>query len=119
MMDQLEETGGLQTLFDAASKEAPSPSAEFLARLEMQALREMPVAWARVAPGPFASLREALGGWKGFAGLGAACAAGLWLGISPPEQMSDYIAGTLGTDAVFGQIGLDPASGFDLAFIEG
>lgn len=111
--------GGLDGFFDAARAEAPLPDADFMARIQAQALAEMPVAQARVAPEPdgiFAQIREALGGWKGIAGLTAACAAGLWLGLSPPEALSSYWSGQ---SAGLGGIGLDPASGYDLAWMEG
>lgn len=117
MTDRKDETG-LDALFAAARDEAPMPSGDFMTRLQAQALAEMPQAGARVAePGFFAQLREALGGWKGASGLAAASLVGLWLGISPPAAVSEYWPGA--SQVSLGEIGLDPASGYDLAWIEG
>lgn len=108
----------LDAMFTAARDEAPLPSGDFMARLQDQAIAEMPVPGARAtAPGFLEQLREALGGWKGASGLAAACAMGVWLGISPPAGLSEYWPG--GTASGLGEIGLDPASGYDLAWMEG
>ncbi|WGW05598.1 hypothetical protein [Tropicibacter oceani] len=111
---------GLDAYFDAARADTPLPSGDFMARIEAQALAAMPapVPAARTARGPglFAQLKQALGGWPAMAGLAAACAAGLWLGISPPAGVSSFI----GTDAAeLDTLGVDPLSGFDLAMMEG
>lgn len=37
-------------------------------------------------------LRTALGGWPALGGLIAACAAGVWLGITPPAMLPDPAA---------------------------
>lgn len=108
---------GLETFFASARDDAALPGGDLLARIEAQALEMQP---ARRSPGEagagfWSQLRDALGGWKGVAGLTAACAAGLWLGIYPPEAMSDY----LGQSAGLGTLGLDPLSGYDLALLEG
>ena len=118
MTDRKDDDLGLEALFAAARDEAPMPSGDFMMRLQDAALAEMPVAGARVRqPGVWAQLRDALGGWKGASGLAAACAVGLWLGINPPAVLSDYWPGV--SQAGLGEIGLDPASGYDLAWIEG
>ncbi|CUH82451.1 hypothetical protein SAMN04488093_11411 [Tropicibacter naphthalenivorans] len=107
---------GLDAFFAAARDDVPLPSGDLMARIQAEALAEMPVAGARAAPGFWAQLRDALGGWKGAAGLAAACACGVWIGISPPEGLSDYWQGA---EAGLGALGLDPVSGYDLALFEG
>ncbi|MGP6087551.1 hypothetical protein [Antarctobacter jejuensis] len=115
---------GLETYFAAARAEKPQPSGDFLARMEAMALEQQPVARPEreIAPEPTVStglirqLRDALGGWAGMAGLATACAAGLWIGISPPEGLSDYWNGST---AGLGTLGVDPLGGFELALMEG
>jgi anti-sigma-K factor RskA len=107
----------LDDFLAAARSEAPLPSGDLLARIEAQALAEQPVAGPRSRPEPvWRQVLAVLGGWPGAAGLAAACAAGLWLGISPPA----VVDGLLGADtAGLGTLGIDPLSGFDLALMEG
>ncbi|WP_425102453.1 hypothetical protein [Tropicibacter sp. S64] len=105
---------GLGDFFEAARTDAPRPTADFMARLEAQALAALP----RPAPSPglLRQLLQVLGGWPGAAGLATACAVGLWMGINPPAGLTDYI----GTDAAgLDSYGVDPLSGFDLAMMEG
>lgn len=108
--------------FAAARAEAPQPGGDFLARMEALALAEQPAPRLTAGPvtprptGLFGQLREALGGWVGMAGLAAACAAGIWIGVSPPASLSDY----WGLDAAgLGTLGVDPLGGFDLSLLEG
>lgn len=115
--------GGLEAFFMAARAEAPQPGGDFLARIEAQALAEQP-AKRPAAPAAMPQsgslvlnqIREALGGWAGIAGLATACAAGIWIGISPPDAMSVFWGGDA---ASLGEIGVDPLSSFDLALMEG
>lgn len=115
---------GLETFFAAARTEKPQPTGDFLARMEVLALEEQPLPQTEVSPvqtavaegGFLRQLRDALGGWAGMAGLATACAAGLWIGISPPEGLSDYWNGSA---AALGTLGVDPLGGFDLAMMEG
>ncbi len=66
-------------------------------------------------PSLIAQIGAALGGWPAFAGLAAASMCGVWLGVSPPEGLSDTAMLYLGsTDTV-----LDPISGFDFDIGEG
>lgn len=113
---------GLDGFFAAARAEEPVPDADFLARMEALALAEQPaprpVIPVRLAArqGPAQQLREALGGWFGLAGLAAACAAGIWIGVSPPESLQAF----WGLDAAgLGTLGVDPLGGFDLSLLEG
>lgn len=117
-MTEPKQPAGLETFFDAARQEAPAPPGDLLARIEAQALAEQPRPGAGRSPvrGLPGQLRLALGGWPGLAGLAAACAAGVWIGVSPPDSLWP-LYGT--QDAILGALGLDPLSGFDLAMMEG
>lgn len=117
-----ERAGELESFFAAARAEVPQPGGDVLARIEAQALAAQPAARPAGAPPQprpvrFALLlREALGGWTGIAALATACAAGIWIGVSPPDGLSAY----LGRDAAaLGTLGIDPLGGFDLALMEG
>ncbi len=115
---------GLETFFAAARADTPQPSGDFLTRMESLALAEQPLPQQCVTPvtapaarvGLLRQLRDALGGWAGVAGLATACAAGLWIGIYPPEGLSDFWNGST---AGLGTLGVDPLGGFDLAMMEG
>jgi hypothetical protein len=125
MTERKDETG-LEGYFAAARETAPQPGADFLARLTeaaldeqlAQAARRAP-AGARAGPGLWRACRQALGGWPGLAGLAAACAAGVWLGVSPPAALDPYWAAWAAGDAGLGQSGLDPINAYDLAMLEG
>lgn len=113
----------LESFFSAARAEAPQPGGDFLARIGAQALAEQPAprvvppVLARPrSPGLLQQLREALGGWAGVAGLATACAAGIWIGVSPPDSLTVLWGGDA---AALGTIGLDPLSSFDIALMEG
>jgi len=43
----------------------------------------------RAAPGIWQQMLGMLGGWPAVGGLAAACAAGVWLGVSPPQFLPD------------------------------
>lgn len=112
--------GDLSAFFEAARAEAPVPDGDFMARLTADALAEMPVPGARVAPqgggpGLWDQVRGALGGWIGMTGLAAACAAGIWIGVNPPATLDAFWGGS----ADLGEMGVDPLSGFELAMMEG
>lgn len=113
----------LDRFFEAARAEAPLPRDDFMARLTAEALAEMPVAGARVAddaPGFWAQLSGALGGWGGLSGLVAACAVGIWVGVNPPTGLADEFETYRGGDGTaLGEMGVDPLSGFDVALLEG
>lgn len=116
------EEGALAPWFAAGREAAPLPSGEFMARMEALALesqpaqRAAPAAPARQSRGPgrlLARLR-AMGGWPALAGLTAACAMGLWIGVAAPEAAVDWVATATQEQ---GLSGLDPASGFDYAML--
>lgn len=48
-----------------------------------------PVAPVRSRPGLWDQLQTLLGGWAGMGGLVAASAAGVWIGLAPPEFLPD------------------------------
>lgn len=115
----------LDDFFAVARADAPRPGGDFLARMESLALAEQ--LSSRPEPsseqprpqrmGVIRQLREALGGWAGMAGLATACAAGVWIGVSPPDSLMTVFweadAAGLGT------LGVDPLGSFDLPLMEG
>jgi len=112
----------LESFFAAGRAEKPRPDGDFLARMESAALAEQPAARpvpvAPVAhrPGFLGHIREVLGGWTGVAGLVAAGAAGIWIGVSPPDGLTVFWS----VDASgLGALGVDPLGGFDLSLVEG
>jgi hypothetical protein len=144
MAERKDDSGqtGLDAYFSAAAAETEAPSAALtalMARIEADALREMPRAGLRTDPVPElgagaaqrplagragwrAGWREALaalGGWPALAGLAAASLVGVWIGAAPPDGLAPLLsplgAGTL----VLDETGVDPLSGFDLALLEG
>lgn len=71
----------------------------------------------RAAPpraGLWAQIGAVLGGWPAVTGLAAASVCGLWLGISPPQGLSDTAAVYYSDDSTL----LDPISGFEFAYEE-
>ena len=60
------------------------------------AAQAQPVA-ARPAVSFGALIRDVIGGWPSFGGLAAATVAGLWIGISPPQVLTDLSAGLWGS----------------------
>lgn len=114
---------GLDSFFAAARAQSPQPGGDFLARMEAQALAEQPAVRSDVPGvaglrpvGVLRQLRDAVGGWAGLAGLATACAAGIWIGVSPPDGLTVLWGGDA---AALGTIGVDPLSSFDLALMEG
>ena len=99
----------------ARRSEAPEVSADLMARVLTDA-ETVQAGFARQAlperrqpRGVLAQLGAALGGWPAFAGLAAASVCGLWLGISPPQGLSDTAAVYLSDETAL----FDPVSGFD------
>ncbi|MBE9639936.1 hypothetical protein IQ782_24070 [Salipiger pacificus] len=122
MTDQRrKEEGALAPLFEAERRDAPMPSGDWMARMEALALAEQPAPRpedVRSAPPRrgVASWREALrvfGGWPALAGLAAACAAGVWIGVASPQTMTTWLS----TDSSTSLSAIDPASGFDYAML--
>ncbi|EAR49426.1 hypothetical protein OG2516_15204 [Oceanicola granulosus HTCC2516] len=102
----------LERLFEEARAGEPAALDDaFLARLMHDAAAEMPRRWGAAAG---AGLWALLGGWAGAGGLAAAAVGGLWIGIAPPEGLSDLAAGLVGETA---SVALVPAD--DLFGLEG
>lgn len=127
MTERKDETG-LDAFFAAARTTPPQPGADLMARLTEAALDEQVAQAGRMRAGAagagasgagqglWAGLRQALGGWPGMAGLAAACAAGVWLGVSPPEGLDALWTGEI---AGLGELGVDPVNAYDIAMIGG
>ncbi|MBO9453525.1 hypothetical protein J7426_24920 [Tropicibacter sp. R16_0] len=87
--DHLPDALSARMLADAAQVQA-----EFLA----------PEPAARVSL--WSQLRAGLGGWSGLSGLATACAAGVWIGLAPPDFLPDPVGlvyqQELEVDLIFG-----------------
>ncbi len=87
----------LAAFFDAARADPPAMPGALSDRILADAHRvladEERLAQARrdagKRPGLRAQLAAALGGWYGAGGLVAACAAGVWIGVAPPQGLPD------------------------------
>ncbi len=109
----------LDDLFQTARRTPAEPSSDLLARVQADALAMQPVRGA-VLPAPqtglFMRLLGALGGWPAAAGLATATVAGLWIGMFPPDLVSDGLSQVLyGADTMT----VDPLGGFDYVLLEG
>ena len=71
------------------------------------------VATERPKQGLGAMLLDAIGGWPSLSGLAAATVAGVWIGVSPPDALSDLSAGYLGTTVEVSLLGDDIFLGLD------
>lgn len=108
----------LDDFFAAARAEPPQPSADFMMRIEADALAERPSPERNTAaPKLWRTLLQAVGGWTGAAGLATACATGIWIGVAPPQSLTDIWALSAGLDQI--EVEVDPLSGFDYAMMEG
>lgn len=107
----------LEAFFSAAREDAPMPSGDFMARIEADALAALPLeAREPVAAVPlWRQVLQAIGGVPGAAGLVAACATGIWIGVAPPQSLSEIWSQSAGLETYE----IDPLSGFDLAMLEG
>jgi len=99
----------LDALFHAAQHEPQTPSPEWLARVVDDAARELALA---SRPAPRVSLRaqmsSALGGWQGLGGMAVACAAGLWIGLSPPALLGDPVGDALSNESAVDMLSASP-----------
>ena len=91
----------LEALFAEACDLEPSPSADLMARLAADALREMPrpaTNATRPAPGRvrWRDWIAALGGWPAVGGLATATAVGVWIGATAPVGLADLVPGIWG-----------------------
>ncbi|WP_176556120.1 dihydroorotate dehydrogenase [Rubellimicrobium rubrum] len=84
----------LEARFAEARDLEPRPSADLMARLAADALREMPrpiTNATRLAPGRmrWRDWITALGGWPAVGGLATATAVGVWIGATAPAGLAD------------------------------
>lgn len=85
----------LDDLFATARVQAPQPSFDLMDRvlsdaLSVQELAEADTPVPQVKSEPFwRAALAALGGWPAMAGLATACVGGVWIGINPPDLVSD------------------------------
>lgn len=110
----------LETYLDAARREAPLPTGDFLARIEAEALRLQP---APASPGkapvratPARRFLGGLGGWAGVSALAACVVVGLGLGFSQPTTLDVLSSDYAETDDLFVE---DFFWSFDAALMEG
>lgn len=88
----------LNAVFEAAARDRPVPSPDWLARVVADADRERIAPRTAPLPSIWAQLSAILGGWRGVGGLALASAAGLWIGIAPPAVLGDPVNTALATD---------------------
>ncbi|MEM1386146.1 MAG: dihydroorotate dehydrogenase [Pseudomonadota bacterium] len=94
----------LEAFFASARRAAPIPSGKVMARIaaagEAQAHASASLPTSSEAAGPMQALIArafaTIGGWAGAAGLSAAAAAGVYIGLASPE----ILAGLLPVDTV-------------------
>jgi hypothetical protein len=86
---------GLDAFFEAARRETKTLPGNLADRILDDALREQerwqagPMPESR--PGFLRQLFDMLGGWPAICGLATACAAGVWIGFSPPQGLEDLV----------------------------
>lgn len=127
----------LESFFSAARDEA-APSPALLARVledgyatqdqhaEAAGARSEAAAppRARGPRGRLAAFLSAIGGAPGLAGLTAAGLAGLWIGISPPQGLTDVAGALIGTSSssattsVTAMDSPDDLLGYDIAYTD-
>jgi hypothetical protein len=90
-------------MLDAAFTQARTPdvtaSDALMDRIMMDAdsvLAQAAPVIARPKQSSGAMLLDVIGGWPTFSGLAAATVAGLWIGVAPPDALSDFSAGIWG-----------------------
>ena len=108
----------LELFFSAARQTRPAPPPDLLARVEAQALQNMPLPSAQATPVQelWSHILNSLGGWGGMTGLTAATAAGILLGIYPPDFLSDNLSVlTSGSETFY----IDPQGSFGFESTEG
>ena len=93
----------LEAFFTAARATTPEPSQDLLARVLADAAEVSLGGGARLLPPPARASRlrqafEAMGGWTAAGGLVAASAAGLWIGLAPPDGVATMTAALFGVE---------------------
>ena len=106
----------LDPFFDAARRRPDPAPDDLLARIEADALAEMPVAPPRTAPPSlWQGLKDAVGGWPALAGLATAALTGLWLGFAPPEAVENTWLALTGDSL----LEFESVDGLDALMLEG
>lgn len=120
----MSEMKALEALFAEARQDTSGPSSDLLARVladadTQQAAHLAARAAPFVPPQPgkklWTQIFVALGGAPGFAGLAATAVVGVWIGVNPPDAMSQSVDGLL-TDLAFEATETDLSFSFDGAF---
>lgn len=89
----------LDAAFTLARTPDVPPSDALMNRIMLDAdsvLADTVPAAARPKQSIGAMLLDVIGGWPTFSGLAAATVAGLWIGVAPPDTLSDLSAGIWG-----------------------
>lgn len=108
----------LDDLFAAARGNRPAMPEHLTAAILADAAREQPGHQPVTAGKPgrrmlLGQLLAAIGGWPAMGGLVAASAAGVWIGVAPPDFVPDP-----GTLAGLGESGLAmPYDGYEMAMM--
>ncbi len=97
MSDQIRDDDFLKGFFAAARAENPAPDAALMGRVLADAKRvQAGFGPARVPPpapqGAIGCLIRAVGGWPVLAGMTAAAATGIWIGLSAPQSLDRLLA---------------------------
>lgn len=99
----------LERMFATARSNRDALPAALAARMLADAAEVQSAQVERVPqprPGIWAQLRAGLGGWTGMSGLATACAAGVWIGLAPPDFLPDPVGlvyqQQLDVDLIFG-----------------
>ena len=109
-----DDDAGLTAFFDAARTMSPEPDAALLARIlddaETAQISARPARLRRNRP-DWSAIWRTFGGWPSMAGLTAATAAGIWIGVAAPEMLGGPMQLVLGggTDMV---IDAEPVTAF-------
>ena len=88
----------LASLFDEARSEDAELSDDLMARVLADASEYQPktqsVTTAKISI--WEKLLSGVGGWPALSGVTAAGVAGLWIGLTPPDVVDDWVANALG-----------------------
>lgn len=91
----------LDGFFAAGKAQTPEPSEALMAAIMADAMAVADTFDAQSAPvrpgrlGLWATLLAVLGGWPAVAGMATAAVAGVWMGVTPPQGVSDWAGGVL------------------------
>ena len=87
-MTKTSEDLGLEPFFEAGRETVAAPSAEFMARLTLDAEAHLPQPVAAPARAPERrSVWRMFEAWGGFAALASTAATGVWIGAAMPASM--------------------------------